>query len=151
MQSVLFGKRFTLHETIKKWFDKWIESWELELFNRTIRLLPERWVKVIAFDGKYFEWNNFVCFYENKQQGLLKKKQEHIPIPNNNLKKFNNEWVPNIESNKKFISNFFLKKHFKHLQTMSKKSVFYIRSIVNDFLTLKLNMQYFCPSFGYTM
>ena len=55
MQSALTGERFTSYDSIKKWVDDWIASKEIEFFTRGIRLLPERWAKVVASDGKYFE------------------------------------------------------------------------------------------------
>jgi len=55
MQSALTGKRFISYDNIKKWVDDWIASKEIEFFTRGIRLLPKRWAKVVALDGKYFE------------------------------------------------------------------------------------------------
>ncbi|EFN75821.1 Histone-lysine N-methyltransferase SETMAR, partial [Harpegnathos saltator] len=55
MQSALTGERFTSYDSIQKWVDDWIASKEIEFFTRGIRLLPERWTKVVASDGKYFE------------------------------------------------------------------------------------------------
>ncbi|EFN85012.1 Histone-lysine N-methyltransferase SETMAR, partial [Harpegnathos saltator] len=54
MQSVLIGERFTSYDSIQKWVDDWITSKEIEFFTREIRLLPERWAKVVVSDGKYF-------------------------------------------------------------------------------------------------
>ncbi|EFN83668.1 Histone-lysine N-methyltransferase SETMAR, partial [Harpegnathos saltator] len=55
MQSALTGERFTSYDSIQKWVNDWIVSKEIEFFTRGIRLLPERWAKVVASDGKYFE------------------------------------------------------------------------------------------------
>ena len=74
-----FG-RTTFTWKYQKWLDKWIGSKEPEYFLRNICLLPEIWEKVIIFDGKWFEWNHFVCYYI-KGELCLKKRQELIPIP----------------------------------------------------------------------
>ena len=55
MQSALSGERFNSYEGIKKWLDEWIASKEPDFFIRGIRLLPERWKKVVASEGAYFE------------------------------------------------------------------------------------------------
>lgn len=55
MQSALSGERFTSYEDIEKWLNEWIESKEPNFFLRGIRLLPERWEKVVASNGAYFE------------------------------------------------------------------------------------------------
>ena len=39
----------------KKWVSEWIASKDESFFRRGIRLLPERWEKVIANDGQYFD------------------------------------------------------------------------------------------------
>ncbi|EGI65390.1 Mariner Mos1 transposase [Acromyrmex echinatior] len=55
MQSALSGERFNSYEGIKKWLDECIASKEPDFFIRGIRLLPERWEKVVASEGAYFE------------------------------------------------------------------------------------------------
>ena len=55
MQSALSGERFNSYEGIKKWLDEWIASKESNFFIRGIRLLSERWEKVVASEGAYFE------------------------------------------------------------------------------------------------
>jgi [histone H3]-lysine36 N-dimethyltransferase SETMAR len=55
MQPALSGERFTSYEGIKNWLDNWIASKEPDFFLRGIRLLPERWEKVVGSDGAYFE------------------------------------------------------------------------------------------------
>jgi len=40
---------------IKNWIDSWIASKDDQFFRRGIRTLPERWEKVMASDGQYFE------------------------------------------------------------------------------------------------
>jgi len=54
MQSALIGERFTSYESIANWLNEWIKSKELEFFVRGIRMLPERWSKVVASNGTYF-------------------------------------------------------------------------------------------------
>ena len=39
----------------KNWVDSWIASKDKEFFRRGIRMLPERWEKVVASDGQYFK------------------------------------------------------------------------------------------------
>ena len=55
MQAALSGEQFNSHEDIKIWVDNWIISKTPDFFRRGIHLLPERWAKVIASDGAYFE------------------------------------------------------------------------------------------------
>jgi len=54
IQSALIGERFTSYESIANWLNEWIKSKELEFFVRGIRMLPERWSKVVASNGTYF-------------------------------------------------------------------------------------------------
>lgn len=51
----LTAQRFTSYEDTKNWVDSWITSKDKEFFRRGIRMLPERWEKVVASDGQYFE------------------------------------------------------------------------------------------------
>lgn len=55
MQSALAEQHFRSYEDIKKWVDDWIASKPPEFFIRGIRLLPERWERVVASDGQYFD------------------------------------------------------------------------------------------------
>lgn len=55
MAHGLSEQRFTSYEDTKNWVDLWIASKDEEFFRRGIRMLPERWGKVVANDGKYFE------------------------------------------------------------------------------------------------
>jgi len=48
-------QKFSSYEDIKKWIDSLIVSKDADLFRRGIRILPERWEKVVASDGQYFE------------------------------------------------------------------------------------------------
>ena len=40
---------------VEKWVREWIESKDEAFYRRGIRLLPERWAKVIANDGQYID------------------------------------------------------------------------------------------------
>lgn len=55
MASALSGQQFGSYDDIKKWVDDWINSKDQEFFSRGIRQLAERWEKVVAANGKYFE------------------------------------------------------------------------------------------------
>lgn len=55
MAHGLSEQRFTSYEDTKNWVDLWIASKDEEFFRRGIRMLPERWGKVMANDGKYFK------------------------------------------------------------------------------------------------
>jgi len=55
MAHALSEQRFTTYEDTKNWVDTWIASKDKEFFRRGIRMLPERWEKVVASDGQYFE------------------------------------------------------------------------------------------------
>ena len=55
MAHGLAQQHFSSHEECKNWLDSWIGSKDQGFFQRGIRMLPERWEKVIASDGQYFE------------------------------------------------------------------------------------------------
>lgn len=55
MAHGLAEKQFTSYEDAKNWVDSWIASKDENFFQRGIRTLPERWRKVVANDGHYFE------------------------------------------------------------------------------------------------
>lgn len=55
MQHDLADQHFKIYEEIKKSLDEWIASKDEHFFYRGIHLLPKKWEKVIASDGKYFE------------------------------------------------------------------------------------------------
>ncbi|EFN78654.1 Histone-lysine N-methyltransferase SETMAR, partial [Harpegnathos saltator] len=50
----LAEERFNSYENVEKWVSDRIASEDASLFRRGIRLLTERWGKVIANDGQYF-------------------------------------------------------------------------------------------------
>ena len=55
MTHGLTQQHFTSYEEVKNWVNFWIASKDEEFFRRGIRMLPERWGKVVANDGQYFE------------------------------------------------------------------------------------------------
>lgn len=55
MTHALADQHFTSYEDTKNWLDSWIASKPQDFFRDGIRRLPERWEKVIAADGQYFE------------------------------------------------------------------------------------------------
>jgi len=55
MAHGLAEQHFHSFEEVKNWVDSWIGSKDEEFFRHGIRMLPERWEKVIANDGQYFD------------------------------------------------------------------------------------------------
>lgn len=55
MTHGLADQHFHSYEEAKKWVDDWIEAKPVEFFRNGIRMLPERWGKVVASDGQYFQ------------------------------------------------------------------------------------------------
>ena len=57
MAHALAEEHFNSYEDVEKWVSEWLEvaSKDESFFHRGIRLLPERWEKVIANDGQYFD------------------------------------------------------------------------------------------------
>ncbi|KAG5309960.1 MOS1T transposase, partial [Pseudoatta argentina] len=55
MTHGLADQHFWSYEEVKNWIDSWIASKDDQFFRRGIRTLPERWEKVVASDGQYFE------------------------------------------------------------------------------------------------
>ena len=55
MAHGLKHQHFQSYEEVQNWIDSWIASTDDQFFQRGIRLLPERWEKVVANDGQYFE------------------------------------------------------------------------------------------------
>ena len=55
MAHGLADQQFRLYEDIEKWLDSWIVSKDKHFYRSDIQALPERWSKVVANDGKYFE------------------------------------------------------------------------------------------------
>ena len=55
MAHSLSEQQFTSYEDTKNWVDSWIASKDEAFFRRDIRVMPERWEKVVSSDGQYFE------------------------------------------------------------------------------------------------
>ncbi len=55
MAHGLADQHFGSYEECKKWVDDWFCARGPEFWGRGIRLLPERWEKVVTSDGQYFE------------------------------------------------------------------------------------------------
>ena len=55
MTHGLADQHFRSYEEVKNWVDSWIVSKDDQFFLRGIRMLPERWEKVVASDEQYFE------------------------------------------------------------------------------------------------
>lgn len=55
MTHDLADQHFRSYEEAKNWIDSWIASKDKQFFRRGIQKLPQRWEKVVASDGKYFE------------------------------------------------------------------------------------------------
>jgi len=57
MTHGLSEQHFTSYEDTKNCIDDWIASKDEAFFRRSIHMLLERWEKVVASDGHYFEYN----------------------------------------------------------------------------------------------
>ncbi|GFX83155.1 mariner Mos1 transposase [Trichonephila clavipes] len=55
MAHGLADQHFRSYEEVKNWIDSWIASKDNQFFQRGIRTMLERWKKVVASDGQYFE------------------------------------------------------------------------------------------------
>ena len=55
MAHGLADQRFRSYKDIEKWLDSWIASKDQHFYRNGIRTLPERWAKIVANDGQYFE------------------------------------------------------------------------------------------------
>ncbi|EGI58342.1 Mariner Mos1 transposase, partial [Acromyrmex echinatior] len=55
MAHDLADQHFRSYEEVKNWIDSWIASKDDQFFRRGIRMLSEKWEKVVASDGQYFE------------------------------------------------------------------------------------------------
>ena len=55
---------FRSYEEVKNWIASWIASKDDQFFRRGIRTLPERWEKVVASDGQYFEFKCITSFLQ---------------------------------------------------------------------------------------
>jgi len=55
MAHGLVDQHLHSYEKVKNWIDTWIALKDEQFFRRRIRTLSERWEKVVASDGQYFE------------------------------------------------------------------------------------------------
>lgn len=55
MSHGLADQHLRSYEEAKNWLDSWIAGKDQEFFRAGIRKLPERWEKVVASDGQYFQ------------------------------------------------------------------------------------------------
>ena len=51
----LADQQFRSYEDIEEWLHSWIASKYEHFCRKDIRALPEKWAKVVANDGEYFE------------------------------------------------------------------------------------------------
>lgn len=55
MAQGLADQQFHSHGDIQEWLNSWIASKDEHFYRQGIRALPERWEKVVASNGQYFE------------------------------------------------------------------------------------------------
>ena len=55
MAHGLADQQFRSYDDIEKWLDSWMALKDEHFYRNGIRALPERWAKVAANDGQYFE------------------------------------------------------------------------------------------------
>ena len=53
----LAEQHFHSYEDAKKWVDTWLALKDVLFVQHKIQMLPERWEKVVASNGQYFQWN----------------------------------------------------------------------------------------------
>ena len=76
MAHAFAEEHFNAYEDVEKWISEWIVSKDESFFRRGIRLLPERWKKVIANDEQYFDRSIFSFYFLNKIILFAKKRTE---------------------------------------------------------------------------
>lgn len=55
MTQALADQNFSSFEEVENWVASWIASKDEEFFKSGIRMLPEKWARVVASDGQYFD------------------------------------------------------------------------------------------------
>ncbi|EFN78253.1 Histone-lysine N-methyltransferase SETMAR, partial [Harpegnathos saltator] len=55
MAHGLSDQHFINYEEIQKWLNEWIASKDESFSRHGMQQLPDRWEKIIASDGKYFD------------------------------------------------------------------------------------------------
>ena len=79
MAHGLSEQHFTSYEVTKNWVDLWTASKDEAFFRRDIRMLPERWEKVVASD----RIKHYVPLSHNKCPIFDKKRRKLVYTPNN--------------------------------------------------------------------
>jgi len=64
MAHGLANQHFRSYEKVKNWIDSWIASKDDQFFRRGIRMLPERWEKVMAMDNTTLNHKCITSFLE---------------------------------------------------------------------------------------
>ena len=82
MAHGLADQHFRSYEEVKNWIDSWIASKDDQFFRRGIRTLRERWEKVVASDGQYFESQMYNQFFTIKPRISEKKRRKQSCTPN---------------------------------------------------------------------
>ena len=80
MTHGLAEQHFRSYEETEKWVDSWIASKPTSFFRDGIRKLPERWEKVVASDGQYFDWLHCNRFFTIKPQ-ISRKNRANLFVP----------------------------------------------------------------------
>jgi len=78
MAHGLADQHFRSYEEVKNWIDLWIASKDDQFFRRGIHMLLERWEKVMASDGQYFEYNQFFII----KPRISEKRRKQSCTPN---------------------------------------------------------------------
>jgi len=78
MAHGLADQHFRSYEEVKNWIDLWIASKDDQFFRRGIHMLLERWEKVMASDGQYFEYNQFFTI----KPRISEKRRKQSCTPN---------------------------------------------------------------------
>ncbi|EFN86434.1 Histone-lysine N-methyltransferase SETMAR, partial [Harpegnathos saltator] len=55
----LAGQHLTNFEKVQNWLNEWFRSKGASFYCRGIHVLPERWQKCVASEGRYFEQTIF--------------------------------------------------------------------------------------------
>jgi len=83
-RSMTYGlskQHFTSYEDTKNWVDSWIASKDEAFFRRGIRMLPERWEKVVASDGHTLNKTLGTVLFTINAQFLIKNGGNLFVLP----------------------------------------------------------------------
>ena len=81
MTHDLAEQLFYFYQDAIKLFDPWIALKDVSFSRRGIYMLPERWAKVVASDGQYFQLRVFYLFLEIIHQFSQKRCGNLFNIP----------------------------------------------------------------------